>query len=87
MSKLSLSLAATALLTTLQTVKAEILPPGNRPLPPGHHALTHATVVVKPGVTIADATVIIRDGRIQAVTEKGPAPDTCLLYTSDAADQ
>lgn len=76
MSKLSLSLAATALLTTLQTVKAEILPPGNRPLPPGHHALTHATVVVKPGVTIADATVIIRDGRIQAVTEKGPAPDT-----------
>ncbi len=76
MSKLSLSLAATALLTTLQTANAEILPPGNRPLPPGHHALIHATVVVNPDVTIADATVIIRDGRIQAVTEKGPAPDT-----------
>jgi imidazolonepropionase-like amidohydrolase len=76
MSKLSLSLAATALLTTFQHANAEILPPGNRPLPPGHHALIHATVVVKPGVTIADATVIIRDGRIQAVTEKGQAPDT-----------
>ena len=76
MSKLSLSLAATALLTTLQTANAEILPPGNRSLPPGHHALIHATVVVNPDVTIADATVIIRGGRIQAVTEKGPAPDT-----------
>ncbi|MBT5310458.1 MAG: amidohydrolase family protein, partial [Verrucomicrobia bacterium] len=28
------------------------------------------------GVTITNATVIIRDGRIQAVTEKGQAPDT-----------
>ncbi|MBT3842703.1 MAG: amidohydrolase family protein, partial [Verrucomicrobia bacterium] len=31
---------------------------------------------VKPGVTITNATVIIRDGRIQAVTEKSQAPDT-----------
>ena len=76
MSKLSHSLAATALLAMFQPANAEILPPGNRPLPPGHHALIHATVVVKPGVTITDATVIIRDGRIQAVTEKGQAPDT-----------
>ena len=76
MSKLSHSLAASALLAMFQPANAEILPPGNRPLPPGHHALIHATVVVKPGVTIDDATVIIRDGRIQAVTEKGQTPDT-----------
>ena len=76
MSKLSHSLAAAALLAMFQPANAEILPPGNRPLPPGHHALIHATVVVKPGVTITNATVIIRDGRIQAVTEKSQAPDT-----------
>ena len=76
MTKLSHTLAATALLAMFQPANAEILPPGNRPLPPGHHALIHATVVVKPGVTITNATVIIRDGRIQAVTEKGQAPDT-----------
>ncbi|MBT6103862.1 MAG: amidohydrolase family protein [Verrucomicrobia bacterium] len=73
---MSHSLAAAALLAMFQPANAEILPPGNRPLPPGHHALIHATVVVKPGVTITNATVIIRDGRIQAVTEKGQAPDT-----------
>jgi len=76
MSKLSRSLTTAALLAVLQPVRAEILPPGNRPLPPGHHALIHAKVVVKPGVTIDDATVIIRDGRIETVTEKGDTPDS-----------
>ena len=76
MSKLSRSLTTAALLAVLQSVRAEILPPGNRPLPPGHHALIHAKVVVKPGVTIDDATVIIRDGRIETVTEKGDTPDS-----------
>ena len=69
MSKLSRSLTTAALLAVLQPVRAEILPPGNRPLPPGHHALIHAKVVVKPGLTSDDATVIIRDGRIETVTE------------------
>ena len=73
MSRLSYSLAAT-LLAVLRAANAEILPPGNRPLPPGHHALLHATVIVKPGVSIDDATVVIRDGRIMSVTEKGQAP-------------
>ncbi len=76
MSKLSRSLTTAALLAVLQPVRAEILPPGNRPLPPGHHALIHAKVVVKPGLTIDDATVIIRDGRIETVTEKGDTPDS-----------
>ena len=75
MPKLSHSIAAT-LLAMLQAANAEILPPGNRPLPPGYHALLHAKVTVKPGVTIDDATVVIRDGRIESVTEKGQAPDS-----------
>jgi imidazolonepropionase-like amidohydrolase len=65
-----------ALLAVLQPIRAEILPPGNRPLPPGHHALIHAKVVIKPGLTIDDATVVIRDGRIESVTEKGDTPDS-----------
>ena len=75
MPKLSHTVAAAGLLVALHAANAEILPPGNRPLAPGHHALVHATVVVKPGVTIDDATVVIRDGRIVSVTEKGQAPD------------
>ena len=65
-----------ALLAVLQPIRAEIQPPGNRPLPPGHHALIHAKVVIKPGLTIDDATVVIRDGRIESVTEKGDTPDS-----------
>ncbi|MDP7177718.1 MAG: amidohydrolase family protein [Verrucomicrobiota bacterium] len=76
MSKLSRSLTMAALLAVLQPIRAEILPPGNRPLPPGHHALIHAKVVIKPGLTIDDATVVIRDGRIESVTEKGDTPDS-----------
>ncbi|MCH2593230.1 MAG: amidohydrolase family protein [Pedosphaera sp.] len=76
MSKLSNVLTTAVLLSLTSPSEAEILPPGNRPLPPGHHALIHAKVAVKPGVTIDNATVIIRDGRIQAVTENGQAPES-----------
>jgi len=76
MSKLSQVLTTAVLLSLTSPTDAEILPPGNRPLPPGHHALIHAKVVVKPGLTIDDATVVIRDGRIETVTEKGDTPDS-----------
>ncbi|SVB77807.1 uncharacterized protein METZ01_LOCUS230661, partial [marine metagenome] len=76
MSKLSQVITIAVFLSLTSPTNAEILPPGNRPLPPGHHALIHAKVVVKPGVTINGATVIIRDGRIQAVTENGQTPET-----------
>ena len=59
---------------------AEIVAPGNRPVPPGHHALTHATVVTKPGVKIEDATVVIHNGRIVSVTKQGEAPDTARIW-------
>ena len=54
--------------------------PRNRPVPPGHHALTHATVVTKPGVKIEDATVVIHNGRIVSVTKTGEAPDTARIW-------
>jgi len=46
---------------------AEILPAGQRPLPPGAHALTGATVVIRPGETLDHGTILIRDGLIEAV--------------------
>ncbi len=46
---------------------AEILPAGFRPLPHGAHALTSAKVVTKPGDTLDNATILIRDGFIKAV--------------------
>lgn len=46
---------------------SEILPPGFRPLPLGVHALVGGKVVVKPSEVLDSGTIVIRDGRIQAV--------------------
>lgn len=37
-------------------------------------ALQHATVVVRPGQTIEDATLVVRDGKIASVTPGGQPP-------------
>jgi hypothetical protein len=47
--------------------RADILPPGNRAVPPGVHALVGGKVVVKPGQVLDSATVLIRDGLIEKV--------------------
>ncbi len=47
--------------------------PGFNPNPSRHDSLVHARVFVKPGVELTNATVILRDGRIEAV-EVGLAP-------------
>ena len=59
---------------------AEILPPGHRPLPPGVHAFTGAKVVVKPGETIENGTVVIRDGFIAAVGKDINAPADARVW-------
>ncbi len=46
---------------------ADFLPPGHRPKPLGVHALIKATVVPLPGKTLKNATILIRDGKIEAV--------------------
>ncbi len=45
----------------------EILPPGFRPRPVGVHALVGGKVVTRPGETLAGATIVIRNGYIEAV--------------------
>ncbi|MFM1822576.1 MAG: hypothetical protein RI967_842 [Planctomycetota bacterium] len=40
---------------------------GMRPADPARHALVGATVIVAPGVTLEKATVVIRDGVIEAI--------------------
>lgn len=54
-------------LTLIHEARAEILPPGNRAVPLGVHALVGGKVVVKPGQTLDGATVLIRDGLIEKV--------------------
>ena len=60
------------------TSSGPLAPPNNgmRQVEPGDGwwALTNATVHVKPGETLAGATVVIRDGRIVSVTPGGTPP-------------
>ena len=60
----------------------EILPPGFRPKPVGVHALVGGKVVVKPGETLDGATVIIRDGFIEAVGKNISAPVDARVWDS-----
>ena len=53
---------------------AEILPPGHRPVPPAVHALVGGKVMIKPGEMIDPATIVIRNGLIQAVAKDLDAP-------------
>ncbi|MGC3960388.1 MAG: hypothetical protein QM813_21405 [Verrucomicrobiota bacterium] len=61
---------------------AEILPPGFRPKPVGVHALVGGKVVTKPGETLDDATVIIRDGYIEAVGKNISVPADARVWDS-----
>lgn len=45
----------------------ELQPPGFRPLAPGVHALVGARVFTRPGQQIDEATIVIRDGLIEAL--------------------
>lgn len=64
------------------TTRAEILPPGFRPKPAGVHALIGGKVVVKPGETLEDATVVIRDGYIEAVGRNIAPPADARVWDS-----
>ena len=64
----------TPLLVAASVCAIEILPPGFRPKPFGVHALVGGKVVTKPGETIDGATIVIRDGYIEAVGNNVSAP-------------
>ena len=61
----------------------EILPPGFRPRPVGVHALVGGKVVVKPGETLDGATVVIRDGYIEAVGKNIVAPADARVWDAN----
>ena len=61
----SLCCGSIAILFQAGTTLAEDLrPPGFRPSPPGIHALVGGTIVVRPGETITNGTILVRDGLI-----------------------
>jgi len=77
---LSPLLVALALAATLTTRAADLLPPGHRPVPLGVHALVGGKVVVKPGQTLDEANIIIRDGLITAVGLNAPVPADARVW-------
>lgn len=62
---------------------AELLPPGNRPLPLGVHALVGAKVFVKPGEVLDSATILIRDGFIEKVGKSVEPPADARVWKMD----
>ncbi len=60
--------------------RAELLPPGFRPVPLGTHALTGGKVVVRPGETLESGTIVIRDGLIKAVGKDVPVPTDARVW-------
>jgi imidazolonepropionase-like amidohydrolase len=59
---------------------AEILPPGNRPVPLGVHALVNGKVVVKPGEVLDSGTILIRDGLIDKVGKDVAVPADARVW-------
>jgi imidazolonepropionase-like amidohydrolase len=58
----------------------ELLPPGNRPMPPGTHALTGGVVIPKPGERLDPGIIVIREGRIQAVGKDVAIPPDARVW-------
>src|SRR5258708_15468442 len=63
-----------------QDADSELLPPGFRPVPLGVHALVGAKLIVKPGETLDPATIIIRDGFIQAIGANVAVPSDARVW-------
>ena len=72
--------ALSSLLQVHVACAKEILPPGFRPRPIGIHALVGGTVVVKPGETLDGATIVIRDGFIEAVGKDVSPPADARIW-------
>lgn len=59
---------------------AELLPPGFRPQPVGVHALVGGKVIVKPGQTLEDATIVIRNGYLENVGSNVTPPADARVW-------
>src|SRR3954470_7534645 len=80
MPPVPMRLFLTLSLSLLSAGAAEILPPGHRPLPPGLHALRGATVFKSPTESIENATIMIRNGRIEAVGKDVVIPGEARVW-------
>jgi imidazolonepropionase-like amidohydrolase len=63
----------------------ELLPPGHRPNPTATHFLKDATVFVKPGERLENASILIRNGRIAAVGTDLQPPDDARVWALNGA--
>lgn len=59
---------------------AELLSAGHRPKPPGVHALVGAKVFLNPTTALTNATVILRDGLIEAAGRDLPVPADARVW-------
>jgi len=78
--RLSVVIAALLTIARQSSVANQILPPGFRPLPIGVHALVGGKVIPKPGETIGVATIVLRDGFIEAVGKDIPVPGDARVW-------
>ncbi len=61
---------------------ADLLPPGHRPKPPGVHALVGGRVFLNPSNAVDNATVILRDGLIEAVGRDVKPPADARVWNA-----
>ncbi len=61
---------------------ADLLPPGHRPKSPGVHALIGGRVVINPSNSVENATVILRDGIIEAVGRDVKPPSDARIWNA-----
>lgn len=82
MSTVLLRLACVACLVVAASPgrAAELLSAGHRPKPPGVHALVGAKVFLNPTTALTNATVILRDGLIEAAGRGLPVPADARVW-------
>ncbi len=70
------------LASALSARAADLLPPGHRPKSPGVHALIGGRVVINPSNSVENATVILRDGIIEAVGRDVKPPSDARIWNA-----
>ena len=76
------SCAMLLLACALSARAADLLPPGHRPKSPGVHALIGGRVVINPSTSLENATVILRDGIIEAVGRDVKPPADARIWNA-----
>ncbi|MBW3466737.1 amidohydrolase family protein [Arthrospiribacter ruber] len=85
LSKFRMQLGVTVLLVSLHfsTTIAQSDPTGERRVT-GTYAIKNATITTSPGTTVTNATILIKDGLIQAVGSNVPIPKEAQVINADS---